>query len=614
MAHDVFISYSQKNKDTAEAVCGALEKKNIRCWMAPRDILPGREWGEAIVTAISEAKTMILIFSAASNESQQVLREVERAVNKKITIVPFRIENVVPTKSMEYFLYSTHWLDALTSDLPKHIAELTRTVESLVTSFDRDHQAEDSNNVQDNSSKASNAVIADAAGDKARPRDKKSLRIKLLVIAAAILMLASVSFGAYGVWLASSYSRSDGTDAGVLQTNGQYAAADEQNTGAGDITTDEANGTDQTQQSESQLTADGTADTAAGDMGTDTAPAEGGTITAEAGAVSVSGDGADQSEATVKQPADSEAVTIETLQDKGQTAESQSSQEPAPQIADTQGTELKIGDYIRFGTNYGQPLIWRVINIDKDGCPMIMTDKLIGFKCFDAAERENSADDARKTYGSNLWENSNIREWLNSSAKKVSYSTTAPIADNVCYGENSYDTEPGFLAGFTAEEQKLIKAHSHEILLPEAEKDLKEFGTELFASEKRYKMNRIYGNYDNSFGKTVKDKVFLLSIRELKEYVMDRGWEITAAPVPQAESRDESDYEELKNETEDLWSWWLNTPCATTSDRVYYVSYEGYLDYKYAFQGNTCIRPAMYLTGSKMQLNGAGTLEEPYVR
>ncbi len=91
MAHDVFISYSYHDKNVANAVCSAVESAGIRCWIAPRDVLPGMEWGEAIVDAIGSSKIMIIIFSSASNNSQQVLREVERAVHKNLIIVPFRI-------------------------------------------------------------------------------------------------------------------------------------------------------------------------------------------------------------------------------------------------------------------------------------------------------------------------------------------------------------------------------------------------------------------------------------------------------------------------------------------------------------------------------------------
>jgi hypothetical protein len=49
MAHDVFLSYAAQDKPTADAVCARLEQQGIRCWIAPRDILPGRDWRTSIV-------------------------------------------------------------------------------------------------------------------------------------------------------------------------------------------------------------------------------------------------------------------------------------------------------------------------------------------------------------------------------------------------------------------------------------------------------------------------------------------------------------------------------------------------------------------------------------
>ena len=49
MSHDVFISHAHQDTPTAEAVCAALERNDIRCWIAPRDVIPGMLWGEAII-------------------------------------------------------------------------------------------------------------------------------------------------------------------------------------------------------------------------------------------------------------------------------------------------------------------------------------------------------------------------------------------------------------------------------------------------------------------------------------------------------------------------------------------------------------------------------------
>lgn len=133
MAHDVFISYSSKDKTVADAVCAELEKIEVRCWIAPRDIHPGAEYGESIVEGINASRVMVLIFSNSANESPQIRREVERAVNKGVIIVPFRIEDVPPTRSLEYFIGAVHWLDALTPPMGRHIENLAADVRRIVS-------------------------------------------------------------------------------------------------------------------------------------------------------------------------------------------------------------------------------------------------------------------------------------------------------------------------------------------------------------------------------------------------------------------------------------------------------------------------------------------------
>jgi hypothetical protein len=132
MPYDAFISYSSLDKAQADATCAALEASGIRCWIAPRDVVPGTEWGEAIILGINQCRLMILIFSANANESPQIRREVERAVSKGIPIIPFRIQDITPTHSLEYFIGTVHWLDALTPPLEAHLRRLTETVKTLL--------------------------------------------------------------------------------------------------------------------------------------------------------------------------------------------------------------------------------------------------------------------------------------------------------------------------------------------------------------------------------------------------------------------------------------------------------------------------------------------------
>lgn len=132
MSHDVFLSYSSRNKAVADAVCAGLEAEKIRCWIAPRDVLPGSNYGESIVDALEGCRVVVLIYSAASNVSPAVLREAERAMNRGKPIIPFRLEDVPMAKGMEFFLASCHWLDAMSPDMEQHIAKLAGAVRGLM--------------------------------------------------------------------------------------------------------------------------------------------------------------------------------------------------------------------------------------------------------------------------------------------------------------------------------------------------------------------------------------------------------------------------------------------------------------------------------------------------
>lgn len=124
MAHDVFLSHSHLDKVFADAICHSLEAHGIRCWVAPRDIRPSEDWAEAIIDALDTARVLVLVFSSNSNGSPQVRREVERAVNKGLHILPLRIEDVPLSKSLEYFISTQHWLDAIDGELGFYLGQL----------------------------------------------------------------------------------------------------------------------------------------------------------------------------------------------------------------------------------------------------------------------------------------------------------------------------------------------------------------------------------------------------------------------------------------------------------------------------------------------------------
>ena len=132
MAHDVFISYSNKDKAVADAICSRLENEGVRCWYAPRDIAPGADWAASIIDSIEETRILVLVFTDFSNASRQVLREVNNAVRTGAVIVPFRLTNSAPSGGMRYYLSAVHWLDAMNGPLEDSITQLSAVVHSIL--------------------------------------------------------------------------------------------------------------------------------------------------------------------------------------------------------------------------------------------------------------------------------------------------------------------------------------------------------------------------------------------------------------------------------------------------------------------------------------------------
>jgi len=136
VAHDCFISHSSDDKATADAACAMLEASGVRCWIAPRDVRPGFDYSEQLLDGIDGSKVLVLIFSASSNGSTHVRREVERAVSKGLAVLPLRIEEITPSKSLEFLISSTHWLDAITPPIEEHLSRLVDAARVLIDADD----------------------------------------------------------------------------------------------------------------------------------------------------------------------------------------------------------------------------------------------------------------------------------------------------------------------------------------------------------------------------------------------------------------------------------------------------------------------------------------------
>jgi WD40 repeat protein len=180
---DVFISYSSQDKPTADAACAALESANIRCWIAPRDVTLGRDYGESIIDAIENARVFILILSSNANASGQIKREVERAVSKGLPIIPVRIEDVVPSRTLEYFISSPHWLDAFPPPRERYFAKLIVSVLALLDT--------------EKPGTPQNTTVTLSAPRKQMPPGRRRLSLMIVFAAATFVLFVVAGYALY---------------------------------------------------------------------------------------------------------------------------------------------------------------------------------------------------------------------------------------------------------------------------------------------------------------------------------------------------------------------------------------------------------------------------------
>lgn len=128
MSRKAFISHASEDARIATALCAFLEGAGVPCWIAPRDVTPGREYAEEILDGIEGCAVFVLLLSAQANRSPFVRRELERAASKDKPLFLVRIEEVQPDRSLELFVSSEHWIDAWAPPLETHWARLANAI------------------------------------------------------------------------------------------------------------------------------------------------------------------------------------------------------------------------------------------------------------------------------------------------------------------------------------------------------------------------------------------------------------------------------------------------------------------------------------------------------
>ncbi|MEI6132559.1 MAG: DUF6273 domain-containing protein, partial [Bacillota bacterium] len=298
---------------------------------------------------------------------------------------------------------------------------------------------------------------------------------------------------------------------------------------------------------------------------------------------------------------------------------------------------LKIGDYITLGRYNDEPILWRCIDINENG-PLLLSDKILTLKPFDskgnhkyldgtAQKDSKDAYNMRSLLGSNLWETSNLRTWLNSELPNgiLWADGCSPSAAMVELGFNAYDTEKGFLAegNFSENDKSLIKSVKQSQIINEIDiGNIKHTGNK--PHEFSFSLKDVKRNINTAYSSIVEDKVFLLDVSQVQKLSSNKAFLVDkyylARPSQGAVAKLDK---KIKNflgaqiTNKSNLDYWLRTPRGEkgfpVATRILLANGEVYDGN--AYRTNIGVRPAIYLNlldGASIS-SGNGKITSPYI-
>jgi len=129
---DVFISYATgEATPVCESLCEHLEATGLKCWMAPRNIMPSVSWDEAILDGIESSALVVVLCDRKADQSGYVKREVALANECDKPVLPVRLD-AFPLRGLRFLLLMHHWFEAAEGGFEGHLERLTNDIYKLL--------------------------------------------------------------------------------------------------------------------------------------------------------------------------------------------------------------------------------------------------------------------------------------------------------------------------------------------------------------------------------------------------------------------------------------------------------------------------------------------------
>jgi TolB-like protein len=161
MPHDIFISYSTKDRIDALALVERLRSSGYTIWIDQSGIDAATSWSKEIAEALEDCSTFILLLSPNSLASENVAKELAVAAELKKHIIPIELESVQLKREFLYHLTGLQRVAHTNIDAIVHVLDKYRGSGQLPVAGDQ-------------------SVLTDVTNSELNTQNSKLLRIAVL--------------------------------------------------------------------------------------------------------------------------------------------------------------------------------------------------------------------------------------------------------------------------------------------------------------------------------------------------------------------------------------------------------------------------------------------------
>lgn len=168
MKHDIFISYSRKDKDFVHGFVKEIENECLaKCWIDLTGIESGEQFGRKIQTAIDNTDIVLFMMSESSMQSEWTEKEVRYAKAIGRRVVPVLLPGA---KMSGWFLFEFGNLDCIALEMPEQKAKLMNDIKSW-TGFEAKQAAaqQEAEALRKAAEEATKQTLVESSAKKAKP-------------------------------------------------------------------------------------------------------------------------------------------------------------------------------------------------------------------------------------------------------------------------------------------------------------------------------------------------------------------------------------------------------------------------------------------------------------